>query len=470
MLSSIRKKYIGDKTFYQMVLSIMVPIIIQNIITSFVSLLDNIMVGQMGTEQMSGVSIANQLMFVYYLCIFGGYSGAGIFTAQFHGKGDPDGIRYTMRFKALLGLGLSIAALLVFTCLSGPLISLFLHDGSQTGNLAVTLDVGQKYLYVMLFGLLPFAAAQVYTGTLREVGETMLPMKAGVTAVLVNLIFNWLLIYGNLGFPRLGVQGAAIATVLSRFVECGIVVVWSHRHKARFPFIEKVWNTIRLPWTLAKDIIRRGMPLLVNEALWSFSITAINQCYSTRGLAVVAGMNIASTIVNLFNVVYMATGNSVGIVVGRLLGKGEMRQAVDTDRKMIFFGAAVAAAVGWIMCLLSGLFPRLYNTTDEVRQTAAYMITVAGLLMPFNAVLHCCYFTLRCGGKTVLTFLYDCMFVFAVNLPLAYALTAFTDLDIILIYPICQSVDIIKAILGIILVKKGIWINNIVGVPEKTAE
>lgn len=460
---SLRQKFIGDKAFYTMVLGIAVPIIIQNAITNFVSLLDNIMVGQIGTEQMSGVAIANQLLFVYSLCIFGGHSGAGIFTAQYHGKEDNEGIRYTMRFKMILSIVLTAGAIAIFMLWDEPLIRLFLHDGSASGNLELTLASGREYLFVMLVGLIPFSVAQVYTSTLREVGETMLPMKAGVAAVFVNLFFNWVFIFGHLGFKPMGVMGAAVATVISRFVECGIVMVWSHAHTHRFAFIKKVWRSLYLPWKLTGDIIRRGMPLLLNEGLWSMGLTAITQCYSTRGLAVIAALNISSTIVNLFNVIYMSLGNAVGIVVGKLLGQGKTREAVDTDRKMIAFGVAMCVAIGGLMAATSGLFPQLYNTTPEVRKLAGYFICLAGLLMPMYSFLHCAYFTLRCGGKTGITFLFDCVFMCVINLPLAYVLAHYTKLDIVLLYFICQMVDVVKCIVGYVLVKKGVWIHNIVG-------
>ncbi len=475
--SSLRRgllgKIVGDRAFYAMVMTIAVPMIIQNAITNFVSLLDNIMVGQVGTEQMSGVAIANQLMFVYNLCIFGGHGGAGIFTAQYHGKGDTDGIRYTMRFKMILSILLTAIAVTLFTVFDAALIGLFLHDGSASGDLALTLASGQEYLRVMLLGLIPFAVCQVYTGTLREVGETSLPMKAGITAVFVNLVFNFLLIYPTrtltllgLSFTMpgagLGVVGAAWATVLSRWVELAIVAVWSHLHTARFAFIKKVWRSLWLPGRLTGAIIRKGMPLMVNEFIWSFSTTAINQCYSVRGLAVVAAINITSTIANLFNVVFMSLGNAVGIIVGKLLGQGSMEEAVDTDRKLIAFGVGVSVITGGLLAALSGLFPLLYNTTDEVRDIAGFLIMVAGLLMPMFSFLHCTYFTLRCGGKTGITFLFDCVFICCVNLPLAYCLAHFTGVDIRWLYLFVQLIDLVKCAIGFVLVKKGIWINNIV--------
>lgn len=187
------KKYIGDRKFYLMVLSVAVPIMIQNGITNFVSLLDNIMVGQIGTEQMSGVAIVNQLILVFNLCIFGGVSGAGIFTAQYYGCGDQKGIRDTFRMKLLICLIITAAGLFVFAFFGTQLISLYLHETGNTESLEATLVYARRYLRVMMVELVPFAVIQVYSGTLRETGETMLPMKAGIAAVFVNLILNYIL-------------------------------------------------------------------------------------------------------------------------------------------------------------------------------------------------------------------------------------------------------------------------------------
>ena len=197
MLKNFKKKFIGDKAFYAMVLGITVPIIIQNGITNFVNLLDNIMVGQLGTEQMSGVSIVNQLIFVYNLCIFGGLSGAGIFTSQYYGQKDDEGIRHTFRYKLWMAVILTAGAIALFWLIGDSLINLYLSGSSDGGDLAATLSYGRTYLNIMLFGLPAFMMLQVYASTLRECGETVVPMKAGMAAVLVNLVFNYFLIYGK---------------------------------------------------------------------------------------------------------------------------------------------------------------------------------------------------------------------------------------------------------------------------------
>lgn len=456
------RKYFGSWDFYRHVIAVALPIIIQNGIANFVSLLDNIMVGQVGTVQMNGVSIVNQLIFVFNLCIFGATSGAGIFTAQFHGNSDHDGIRNTFRFKILIGLLISAVGLSVFCLFGRPLIGLYLTGEGTPEEIANTLEYGWGYLLIMLWGLPAFAISNAYTGTLRESGETVVPMIASTTAVFVNLVLNWVLIFGHLGIDAMGVRGAAIATVISRYVELTIVACWVHLHSEKMPFIRNAFRTLLIPKPLLKTIIVKGMPLLLNEALWSTAMAIMNQCYSTRGLDVVAAQNINSALFNLSSVVYMAMGNAVGIIIGQMLGAGKTADEVrDTDRKLIVSSVLSCLLFGLITVAVSGVFPQIYNTTDDVRALATRLICISALFMPFNAYTHAAYFTLRSGGQTWITFLFDSCFVWILCVPLAYCLSRYTMLTILPMYCICHCTDLVKCVLGATMIKQGKWIQNL---------
>lgn len=462
MFSKAREKFIGDKAFYKLVLSVAVPIMIQNGITNFVGLLDNIMVGQVGTEQMSGVAIVNQLIMVYNLCIFGGLAGAGIFTAQYFGQKDDEGIRNTFRYKLWMGFILTAGAILILLVFGSALIQMYLSGSSDGGDLQAALRYGEHYLWVMLLGLPAFLLVQVYASTLRECGETVVPMKAGIVAVLVNLFFNYLLIYGKFGFPKLGVVGAAAATVISRYVETVIVLTWTHRHKEKNTYIAGLYKTLRVPRQLVWKYFMKGAPLLVNEALWASGVAMQTQCYSIRGLSVIAGLNIANTINNVFNVVFIAMGDAVAIIVGQLLGAGEMEKARDTDNKIIAFSVGSCIAIAAVMILIAPLFPEIYNTTEEAKAVAVQFIKAQAIFMPQAAFMHAAYFTLRSGGKTVVTFLFDSVFMWCVSVPVAYVLSRFTALPVILLFAFVQIADWIKCVIGYVLVKKGVWLQNIV--------
>ena len=456
------RRYIGDRAFYRRVFAIAIPIIIQNGITNFVSLLDNIMVGQVGTLEMSGVSIVNNLIFVFNLCIFGAASGAGIFTAQFHGSRDDDNVRHTFRFKIICSVLLTVLGVAVFLLLGRPLIGLYLQGEGDPAEAAKTLEYGQSYLKVMLWGLLPFALSNAYSGTLRECGQTRVPMAAGIAAVFVNLILNYLLIFGHLGLPEMGVRGAALATVISRYVELAIVATWTHLHGKVHPFIRGAYRSLHIPGKLLKDILIKGSPLLVNEFLWACSMAIMNQSYSTCGLNVVPAMNISSTMYNLGSVVYIAMGSAVGIIMGQLLGAGEPEPVIrDNNRKLITAGVISGVTFGALMLAVSGLFPKLYNTAPEVRQLATRLICISSLMLPVNSYTHATYFTLRSGGQTMVTFLFDSCFQWLVCVPLAFCLSRFTPITILPLYLICQSTDILKSFIGYGMLKQGKWIRNL---------
>lgn len=458
----MRNRYIGNRAFYRRVFGVAVPIIIQNGITNFVSLLDNIMVGQVGTIPMSGVSIVNGLLFVFNLSIFGASSGAGIFTAQFFGSRDDEGVRHTFRFKFLICLLLSVLGVTLFLTRGTQLIGLYLTGSGEAATAQGALDYGLRYLHVMLWGFVPFALSNTYSSTLRETGETVVPMAAGIMAVLVNLCLNYVLIFGHFGAPALGVEGAAIATVISRYVELAIVAAWAHTHVGRYSYMTGVYRSLHIPGRLLRAIIRKGMPLLINEFLWSFGMAILNQCYSTCGLDVVPAQNISSTLWNLGSVVFLSMGNAVGIIMGQMLGAGQNRDEVrDTNRKLISVSVLSGAVFGLIIILFSGLFPKIYNTTDSVRLLATQLICISALMMPFNSFTNATYFTLRSGGQTMVTFLFDSCFVWVVCVPLAFCLSRFAHMSILPLYAICQGTDLIKSALGAIMLKQGKWIQNL---------
>ena len=456
------KRFIGTRTFYKSVLTLLIPMVIQQFISSFVSLLDNIMVGSLGTEAISAASIANSVLMVHMLAVFGGLSGAGIFGAQFFGKGDMDGMRHTFRFKMYFSVSCSAAAILVYLLFGSSFIASFLRGESNGGDMGLALSLGNGYLRVMLWGLIPFAVAQTYTGTLRESGETRVPMVAGIIAILTNLFLNWVLIYGHLGAPALGVEGAAIATVVSRYVELAVVMLHSHRHTDRYLFFLNAYRSLRVPGKLVARITRTGLPLLINEILWSLGMTFINQFYSSRGLNAVAALNITGTAWNLFCVIMFAMGSAVSIMVGQRLGAGEIREARDVDRKLIFLTEVIHVVIGLLMILCSPLVPRMYNVGPEVQDLTRRLLIVAGLSLPVHSFAHVTYFTIRSGGRTVITFFFDALYTWAVTVTLAFCLTRFTSLDILQIYFCIQFIDIIKVVIGLIMLRSDFWARNVV--------
>lgn len=462
MWNKFKETFIGDKDFYKRILFLAFPMIIQNAITSFVSFLDNIMVGQIGTEQMSGVAIVNQLLFVFNICIFGGVSGAGIFGTQFYGKGDYEGQKYTFRFKLYISTVISCIAILLFHFWGTELVSLYLNDTGTEVDVALVLQYGLEYLSIMILSLIPFGICQAYVSTIRETGQTLVPMIATGVAVFTNLVLDYILIFGMGPIPAMGVSGAATATVIARIIECIIVVVWTHCKKKKNPYIVGAYSGFRIPKGICKDVFIKGTPLMLNEMFWAAGMAMIAQCYSVRGPEVVAAQSISSTITNLFNIVYIQLGCCISIVVGQLLGAGKLKEAKTTAIKMMFFCVSCCVVVAATMAVVGGYFPDIYKTTDSIKALATSFILIGALVMPLCAFSHSAYFTLRSGGKTIITFLFDSVYTWVLVVPFAYVLANYTTLNILTIVFLVQFTEIIKVIIGFFMVKSGIWIQNIV--------
>ena len=460
--SKLRERLFGDRAFYAEVVSVVVPIIVQNTVSNVVSLLDNVMVGRVGTLQMSAVAIVNQLLFVFNLCIFGGLAGAGIFATQYAGAHDDKGVRDCFRVKWMIALSMLACALVVLIAFPRQLIGMYLAEETLQADAAATLGFGLEYLNVMLWGLLPFGVAQVYASTLREVGETRLPMLASVVAILVNLVFNYFLIFGKCGFPEMGVTGAAIATVLSRYVETAIIMAYTHAKSHHFGFIRGAYRSLHVPRPLMQSILRRGTPLLVNEFLWSSGMAVLLQCYSVRGLDVVAACNIATTVSNLFKVVFLSMGNAVAIMVGPALGANDIERAKNCTWRLMTVAVGSNLIMATLLTVFAPAIPHIYNTEPHVRQIATQLLYVIAVMMPAYSFSHCCYFTLRSGGKTIITFLFDSVFTWCVNVPVAWLLAYRTGLHIVPLYFSVQALELVKVVVGFVLVKKGVWIHNIV--------
>ncbi|MBO4458399.1 MAG: MATE family efflux transporter [Butyrivibrio sp.] len=458
----LKECFLGEPEFYKKIAVIALPMIAQNTLSNIVGLLDNVMVGQVGKVPMSAVAIVNQILFIFYLCIWGSLAGAGIFSTQFFGKGDMDGVRHSLRFKLVTAITLCTVAVTFLYFSSTWLISGYISADVIDAERVETLKNGIAYLNIMLLGLLPFSLTQVYASAMRESGNTKLPMVAVMVAMVVNFIFNALLIFGLMGFPKMGVLGAAVATVISRFVELSIVVFGAHRKGGSYTFFDGLYKGFYIPREMILPMLSKTLPLLCNEFLWSFSQALLLKQYAVRGLSIIAAINISGTVAQIFNEVFLSIGGSTAIIVGQELGANKLISARRTAWRMAALSVASTIVMGLLLAIAAPFIPQIYNVDLEIKALAMKCILVIAVCMPINAYANVTYFTIRSGGKTLITFAFDFFSAWFLSVPVAYVLCRHTALPIVTVYLIVGLLELVKCVVGFFLVKSGIWVRNIV--------
>ena len=330
------------------------------------------------------------------------------------------------------------------------------------GSDAATHDKMVVYLRTLYCFAPLFLCNQLFAAFVRNDGAPNRVMLGTMLGTLGNIVLDYLFIFGIGPFPKLGVIGAALATVIARYIEAFIIIIWAHSHKEKNRYLEGAYTGFGMPKGELKAIIIKGFPLMFNEVLWAAGMTTVTQCYSIRGLEVVAGLNIATTITNLFNIIYIQLGACISIVVGQYLGAGELKKAKDADNKMIVFSVFCCALVAGVMLVIGRFFPQIYNTSEQIKELATSFIAVSAIIMPFCSFSHASYFTLRSGGKTLVTFLFDSVFTWVVVVPIAFVLAHYTGLGIVSVYFFVQATELIKVAIGYFMVRSNVWLVQMV--------
>ena len=448
----MRHRYIGDRQFYKRLFAITMPLVLQQLITTSVQLVDNIMVGRLGEEAISSVSVVNQLFFVIILITFGVMSGAGIYSAQYFGSQDYDKLRQTFRFKILAAFVVSALTMVVFSVYGHFFITRFTDD-------VTTISNGLGYLRIVRWSILPWVLTVAISNTFREIGITKPLLRISLMTIATNTILNFILIFGLFGFPRMEIMGAATATLIARFLELLLTFVLLIRKgqafNTRFKDLFKVQRLV------LAGIVTMALPLMLNEALWSIGQTVFLHAYSLRGLNALAAMNITGAISQLVFVTFGALSTGIAVLVGNTLGKNELEQARDNARKLIAFSVTFAMIMGLVLFGLSFFIIDVYDVTIATKQAAVFNIRVNALFIPVYSFNVAMYFTLRSGGDMKSTLIIDSGYMWVIAVPVALMLGYLTVLPVTLMFLIVQSLEIPKMSLGLLRYRKGYWVRNL---------
>ncbi len=450
--------YFGPLNFYKKAFALALPIMVQLFIQSLVSLIDNFMVAGLGDLKMSGVNVSNQLIFVYITGLNIICSAGGIFMSQYNGTKDAIGMRQSYRFK-LITCGIFATLFLTVSALVPELLLGLLVRGN-TAKAEITAE-GKIYMSVIIFTFIPMAFSSSISSSLRETGNVKIPMYIAMFSTLINTIGNYLLIYGNLGAPRLEVAGAAYATVIARLCELVIFILYIKKIKPLF--YVKIKHILKVRIDLFREILKKSALIFIADMSWVISETVATAIYNSRGGAeVVSGMSAGWTIAELFFLVFPAVNTSIGVIVGGTLGRNSLEEARVQARWMKTGAAAAGFATGLCEAAAIFLIPIVFGRlTPSSQIVTKKLLLFVALYMPVWTYQNSQYAVARAGGDAVMGAWVDTTVNMLLFTPLMFILYKFTDLDSPTIYGIAKLTSIIKTVLAGIQLKKERWVKNL---------
>jgi len=452
------RRYFGSLSFYRQALMIGIPVMLQSLIQSLVSLVDNFMVAGLGDVKMSGVSVVGQILFVFMVLSNAICAAGGIYMTQFSGAKDREGMRQALRFKIYMIGGFIVLYLMVCFAFPRQVLRLMVIGNAEAEAI---LDAGEEYMRLMGYMGVPFCVSVVLATSMREIGQVRAPLVISVIGTLVNTALNWVLIYGNLGAPRLEVRGAAYATLVARTVEMALYVAFVWRYPQ--PFLGKRGERMRTDWKLFGAILRRGWLMLFSEVLWVVSETVTTAVYNGRGGAdVVSGMSAGWAIVNLLFVSFGGINTATAVIIGKTLGRGEL----DEARRQKDWMLSAAVVFGLFMTLTGGLVtlltPVVFGDLSPVAQRICRdLVLLISLYMPPWVYSNVQFSVARAGGDTVMGAVVDGCVTLALVIPGILLLARWTDWGPVLMYGVLKLTDIVKIVVAYLWLRKEIWVKNL---------
>ncbi|MDR0390227.1 MAG: polysaccharide biosynthesis C-terminal domain-containing protein [Spirochaetaceae bacterium] len=440
-------------------MAVAAPVMLQQLIMSLVSLIDNFMVAGLGDISMAAVNVSNQLNFIFIVLVNVVCASGGIYLAQFRGAGDSGGMQNAYRFKVILGL--VVSALYFFCChlIPGPMMAIMTMGNAAQEEI---IAAGEQYIRLISFTLIPIALSSAIGTSYREIGRPKIPLLFSAAATLVNTFGNWILIYGNLGAPRLEVRGAAISTIIARLVELSLFILYSRRDRP--PFFTRFREILRVKWAFVKNILVKSVMIFISELSWVGSETIVTALYNGRGGAeTVAGMAAGWTLGNIFFLVFNGIHATTAVVIGGVLGAGRLDEARKRAEWIkggaVIFGAAVAVlGAGFSVLVIPIAF---MNLTSAARGIAFGMVSVILVYMPLWALLNAQFAISRAGGDAAMGMYADVSVNSLLFVPGAFLLAWKTGVGPVLMFAILKLSDIIKFFVARYFLNKEKWVKNL---------
>lgn len=456
----------NDKSFLRRTFAITIPIVLQNLLNNLVNLVDTLMIGQLGETSIAAVGLANKLFFVFALLMFGVSSGSSVLSAQYFGKGEFMNIKRVLRLSLFIGVGGSLLFAIPGFFAPEFVMSIFtpLED---------TISEGAKYLVIIVFTYPLTAVTMTYIAVLRSMNFVKLSVIITSVSILVNVFFNYGLIYGHMGFPKMGVTGAALSTLIARIVECGLLLALLYSRKTGDgklgDFVHLKYDRIKEKGTafINKAFLNKYFhtvaPVIANEFMWGFGVTMYSLVYGRMGDAATAAITITNTVEQVSLVFFFGICHAAAVLLGNELGSGKLDKAEEHAKNyiaMMFVLSLVGAA---IVLLIRNPVASLFDVSDEVIRYVRLCITVFALYMPIR-MLNTLFIVaiLRSGGDNKATLFIDTTSVWLIGIPMAVLGGLILKYPIHIVYAMILIEEIYNLIFGYLRYKKKIWLRNII--------
>lgn len=459
MLLNIRRTvrpYIGSREFYGNALKVMIPVAIQQMINSLFNMVDNLMVGSLDVQglAMSAVNVANKPYTVFFGVFFGMTGAAGLMISQYYGANDRKTCQGLFSLQLALGLTASFVFFMLLKLLPRQIMGIFVTDER-------TIELGMRYMSIICFSYLPVAISNTCIFSMRSLGMNRMPMLVSLGTMGVNAACNYVLIFGKLGLPAMGVEGAAYGTLIARMVEMGIYTSLLVRGHSYFRL--EMRSFLRLPKQVVHSFALKAVPLISNEVLWTLGLNVYFWCYARLDEASLPAITIAEQCSMLAAVLSAGVASAVSVMIGTELGAGRFKEAKANCKKLITLDAMISLAAVIACCGLAFIMPYAFNLSPELRQTAAKVTIIMGVMCPFQFIYAFCFYCLRAGGDTRNAMLLDSGYLWVLPVPVAFLMGTFLPGRISMPHAvlIVQFLMYAKVVLALWVLRRGKWVRNI---------
>ena len=440
-----------DSSFLRYFLVLAMPVVVQQLLVNLLQICDTLMISGLGEQAISGVSVANKFFFIYNLALFGLTNGIGLFISQYYGARDRAGYNKIFRFGLKISFVIALLCMLFLLLCPEVTLSIFVKSDK-------VIAYGMEYVNVIRFSYIPFAISMMCAVAFRVKGNTMLPMKSGLIAFVTNIIFNYLLIFGHFGFPALGVKGAAIATVLSRIVEMIILLCMCNTKDSDLN-MKVVYGKLKI--NEIKEIMKKTLPLVGNEILWSLSLSLIFMNYCFVDEFYIPALTIVDNITSMLYVVFAGCATATGVIIGKSLGANQFRQAKKDAKRLLFIGFMINLIGSLIIVGLAGWVPSWFSLQGKIAQATTILLIIKCAVSWTQGYAETVYYILRSGGDTKGVFIIDGAFTCFGPLLISTLCARVFHVDLFVMFAFVEGIAIMKVVLATYYYKKEKWLNNL---------